>query len=365
MRRMADPYPVPALKYQAIMVLTRRCPLRCAHCIVDAGPEHPEVMDEDLALAAVQGLGRYPQLKQVVFTGGEPFQHVDMLGTLLASAGKWGLETNIVTSAFWASTPRRAREMLDRLPPVTALTFSADRYHLDFISLRHVRNGAQAALERGIRVGAFLCVQGEDDPFLKEFSRAMGERLMGHMRLQTQSLHGAGRARLSSGLLDKIARVPLADVPDKRCTLPAAPAILPDGRMMACCGDTVSDPHRWGALTYGSLKETPVERMLDKVDRHYLVHALRLFGPKRLAIIAQQAAGAGLFDREFERDNICDLCREITQNPRVWPYLRAYLEDPAHRAELDLLRMLQFGETSNTGHWQQSAGQQQVAEHEP
>ena len=72
------------------LFLTRRCPLRCAHCIVSADPSYDDP-DEESVLRIVRSIAADRRLKHVSITGGEPFLRLDLLGrclSILRAAGK-------------------------------------------------------------------------------------------------------------------------------------------------------------------------------------------------------------------------------------------------------------------------------------
>lgn len=329
-----------------IVNVTRKCPLTCQHCTVAASPHRSEEFAEDDLLQLVEALGRDPDVRLVVLSGGEPFLKLARLQRLIERATDNRLLVDVVTSAHWADSAGRAAETLDRLPSFTNLSISADRWHLPFVPLENIRNAALAALDRGIAVGIFMVDDG-DDAFRASFDDAMGTELLTRVSLMVDPLRLAGRALESETLRNSVAMVPFAELPEESCQMPATPAIHEDGRVMACCGDTISDPDRWPALTHGVLSETPIGEILDRAGRNPLVHALRLLGPRRLAGMVQQRAGVELFDGRYQRNNPCDICRAVTTDERAKTHLDALLADPEILASLQLHRLLEFGESGD------------------
>ncbi len=234
--------------------------------------------------------------------------------------------------------------MLQDLPPIANLSLSADQYHLEFVPLDQVKWAAQAALSLGIEVGAFVCLESEEDPFLTLFRKRMGKHLCDRIRIITQYVHLSGRAARSAQIRPRVKRVTLDDLPSLGCSTASAPAIFPDGKMMACCGDTVSDPHNWKALMLGDLNRDSLAQLLDRGDRNCLIQALRLVGPSELARIAEEELGVDGFGRLYERDSICDVCRDVSTNPEVASALQAYLQRSAVAGEMSLARFMRFGE---------------------
>src|SRR5262245_19988434 len=135
--------------------LTLACPLRCAHCIVDAAPElGSTTMPVDVASHYAEQM---PELAAhgitgISFTGGEPTVARRPLRILADAAAAAGIECGIVTAAPWARTPTLARRTVNDLASIAAWDLSMDRYHEDFVSLDMIRNAYDALFESRRRV---------------------------------------------------------------------------------------------------------------------------------------------------------------------------------------------------------------------
>ncbi|MFP3945033.1 MAG: hypothetical protein ACLFWF_14140, partial [Alphaproteobacteria bacterium] len=282
----------------------------------------------------------------VVLSGGEPFLKRERLAAVLEALHANGLKAGITTSASWAPTEARARQMLESLKyeVISELAFSADRHHLPFLSLEHVKNGINAALSLGIAVNAFICLDGEKDDFLDRFRAEMGPEIMERIGVRLANTHVAGRAARRREFEAIRRPVPFEDLPDQVCNSPAAPAITPEGRLMACCGDNMADAENWPALQLGDVRQDDYGAMLDDADRDLLIQALRVFGPKHLAGIAIEAGA--LRPPEADSRNICDICRRGVTNEQALAAIRDWLRDPDVQAEISVRRFLMYEELS-------------------
>lgn len=327
-----------------IVQVTAQCPLECAHCIVESSPTRTEQLSTEALTRLIEDIGRDGRTDLVVFSGGEPFLSRTRLITALNTVAAAGLKAGIVTSGSWATTQDRARSVLGSLPlgPLADLAFSADRHHEPFLDMAHVRRGIDAALERDVPVSAFICVDGPQDDFLDRFQALLGAERLARIRLRVTRTHRAGRARTQPGLASLEEQVPLDALPDAPCMAPAAPSVCPDGRVMACCGDTVSDPDAWSALTLGQLARDGYGAMLDRADDSLLIQALRVYGPKYLAQIAE-GAGA-LKNVRADRNNICDICRTAVTDPKALEVIMEHLQRPDSRDDIMVHRTLMYGE---------------------
>lgn len=119
-----------------------------------------------------------------------------------------------------------------------------------------------------------------------------------------------------------------------------------DGSVMACCGDTISDSHNWSALKLGDLKEEDLTTILTRAEDNLLIHALRLWGPKQLAMIAMRELGFNVFNDLYETHNICHICRAVVTNEEIVEALKEYLHKPEIKEQIILGRLLKFGEGS-------------------
>jgi hypothetical protein len=112
-----------------IQVAGTLCNLSCTHCFVSCGPgdlHHPLMSREEVARAVAEGLGL--GVKEIYFTGGEPFMHPEMLeilGDTLPHA-PCTLLTN--GTLFTRSRLTAMREMSDDARYALELRVSLDGY---------------------------------------------------------------------------------------------------------------------------------------------------------------------------------------------------------------------------------------------
>ena len=134
--------------------LTLACPLKCGHCIVDAGPEkgHTTMPVEIAELYAGQMADLWEHGIQVVsFTGGEALLALRQLKILSEAATAVGMRCGVVTAAHWARTPAAAAKTIQELPGIGVWDISIDSYHEPFVPFDNVRRAYEAAIEHGRR----------------------------------------------------------------------------------------------------------------------------------------------------------------------------------------------------------------------
>ncbi len=342
--------PLEAAFGQAIVLfVTLGCPLACAHCSSDSGPGRREEFPLDQLPRVIAELAATDGTERLVLTGGEPFLDLGRLRRIIDLAKHHGLEVEIVTGGYWARDAARAGQVLDGLPWFDCLTLSADRHHLPFVALSQLRDAAAAAADRGIGLRGFITLDGEADDFLDRVTAALGPALTGRMALRIIRLHLSGRARQDAALQAAARLLPFDRLPQGACSGPSSPALREDGRVMACCGDCMSAPEAWPALTLGDWHQEDLPTILERAAVNPLVQALRILGPVALGRRALGKAGRPLPPGRFERDNICAACRVVTCEPEVRAAVEAWLADPEVQAALALERALKFAEPPRVG----------------
>lgn len=141
------------------LILNDRCPLRCAHCSAGYSENHlgsALVMDEASVQRVIAALD--PAVYQmVVLAGGEPALVPDLVSAAVEACRKIGIWSALTTGPYWGSTPESANRFLDRISTPDFLILSFDKYHLNFIEVKHYKNAADAAIARNIRVALNVC----------------------------------------------------------------------------------------------------------------------------------------------------------------------------------------------------------------
>ncbi|TGY90614.1 radical SAM protein [Marinicauda algicola] len=331
-----------------IVQVTATCPLACAHCIVSSSPERREELDTPALLGLIGEIAASGRTAMVVLSGGEPFLKLDRLAAALERIAELGMSAGVVTSAHWAVSKARAGEILDRLPRAALADFciSADRHHLEFMSLEPVRHALEAARDRGIASSLFVCLDSDRDDFLQTLHGALGAELMERVRVRVTPTHRSGRGARHRALAGVGEPARFEDLPDEPCHGPATPAVTPTGEVMACCGDTMSDPQNWPALRLGRTGEPGFAQHVEQADSDPLLQALRLRGPKHLARLAVDAGVLEPAGKRFDRRNICEVCRWVMSEPDAVAAVRDALSAPGCAEALQAERLLAFGEVT-------------------
>ncbi|MFX0151507.1 MAG: radical SAM/SPASM domain-containing protein [Candidatus Hodarchaeota archaeon] len=134
-------------------LLTFKCTAACQHCSYKAGPDKTGYITKDDIKRYLTELSDTQSLHSITIHGGEPFIYFDQLKFVLEKAKELNIsQRGVITNSFWAKTEEIALKKLIQLKDagLTRITFSADGFHQEFVSLLNVKNAIQSAVEIGI-----------------------------------------------------------------------------------------------------------------------------------------------------------------------------------------------------------------------
>jgi hypothetical protein len=321
--------------------LTKRCPLKCRHCAVDAPAGMLAAADPVHLRRWVAGVSKAGPVEWLSVSGGEPFAAMTELAALLEAATEHGLSTQVATSGYWAGSARAARDTLLNIPAISFLIVSTDEFHEEFVPLPTVVRAIEAGLALAGHVGVQITIGPDHDAFMKRLHDRMGAEFLRQVDIIEVPLRWSGRAR-STG----VAQAPARDtrLPEGYCLMLGAPVIREDGALVACCHSEVVQGREQTALCLGNLKERTLAAYMARVDSDVYLQTLRVYGPQA---IAREATGQNWRwrPRRYEAENICDLCRDLAANPQVIEGFRSLHDTPQYRRELALMRLVRYGET--------------------
>ncbi|MGY6528823.1 MAG: radical SAM protein [Cyanobacterium sp.] len=331
--------------HQALGILvTMKCPLECAHCGIESSPRREEVLDQELIVSRLREIGKQGKIKQLIITGGEPFAVRPLLHSILEVALEYDIYTYVQSSGFWASSKERAIATLTPLPRITHLGISADEYHESFVPLQYVKNAVEAALECGMLPEISLRVWDMDnDPFLQHFYNVIGQDLLEQVYIDFEKIIPLGRGTQFLSV-EQIQKNKIDHFPEGACNLAHHASVDCDGKVLACCNTRMA--RKYPALQLGDLNEKSFTQMTNEAEENYLLQAIRVWGPKRLAeIVIKHGMGDRLKD-VYEKDSICLLCTDLLSKPEIVELLTEVLNTPEVKEELILSRLLRYGEIS-------------------
>ncbi len=284
------------------VLLTLRCPARCAHCGTQSSPERREGIAPELAARAVEEAARLGL--PVVLSGGEPVLRFPLVLDLARRASRLGVGVAVYTSGYWARSPAQADAVVKRLGEagVNTLLLSTDVHHLSFVPARAVEFAARAALAAGMHCEIAVPSPNDAAPESAELA-ARFRRLPGAL-IKTHPLSDAGRA---AALPPEAFSRRIYDHP---CATVGQLALTPDGFLYVCCGAAMHFGHD-SVLCAGNLAESSLADALARWAAIPLVGDLQRFGPLRAGGLEGQRNARFSLELKSAYSDLCAECREV------------------------------------------------------
>lgn len=219
----------------ALLFITDRCPVGCAHCSVDSRGDSPTISDWRLFGEILDWLCADPGFDVVGISGGEPFverRGLSLASRRLAEAGKRQV---VYTSGVWArraTTPAWIGEVLRRC---CCVYLSTDAFHARTVSDADYIRAARAVAAAGPWIVVQVVDVGEMPARAEQLlRRAFGTRWeeRAEVRPVPPLSHGRG-----ASVFDRHAGRPGRDFGP--CPQLASPMVRYDGRVTACCNESV------------------------------------------------------------------------------------------------------------------------------
>lgn len=310
--------------------LTLACPLKCAHCIVEAGPglRHTTMPVDVARHYASQMPDLYEHgIRLVSFTGGEPLLAREQLEILSTAASAAGMTCGVVTAAHWAVSEQVATRVLDGLPGIQIWDISIDAYHEPYVGIERVRTAYHAAKAHGreaVLRFAHHEPMTERDRELKAFMLSFAEE----SEISAQKIRSVGRA----------SDLPILNATDdstfaKPC-LTKGLVIRYDGSMAPCCISLVEE--RRHPFQFGDARSRPLTEIHADYMAHPLLQMLRVlgFGP-----VMQWLEESGVSRESLGPmpEDVCDFCPKIVTNPQWAEYLAQRAASPENRLKVGIL----------------------------
>jgi len=129
------------------LTLSYECNLRCAHCIVSAGPKEKGTINHDVAVKILDQ-AQSNGIKHVLLYGGEPFLQKGLMFDIAEQALIKRFNVYINSNGSWGESRESARDNLRGLQELTmkykksriGISLSVDQYHQPQIPINSIAN---------------------------------------------------------------------------------------------------------------------------------------------------------------------------------------------------------------------------------
>lgn len=253
------------------IMLTRKCTAACDSCCFECSPES----DEELSIGAIKHFlnttADDETLSTIAFTGGEPFLRFEELCDLIAFVNEdLHKQVSVVTNCFWASSLRRATEVVAQLKHLglSHISFSCDHYHAKYVPITYVRNALDACHEVGIPIALCSIVQvGES---IDDLIADLGDSFYRTM-YEVDYCLPAGRAKKA---FSDTSFQRTCDPANMKCIFDGSASIGSNGKVYPCCSQTIMD----SCIDVGHYKYDSYSTIVGNVENNGLLHLIRYVG---------------------------------------------------------------------------------------
>ena len=281
------------------ILLTSKCNLTCRHCCNDSHPSNTGIVRFEEAARLVDEARHLPSVREIGFSGGEPFLVMPLLLRLVQHAAGFGLTSSVTSNGYWARSSRAARLLIDlKDAGLRALNLSTSVFHQAFVDLGTVVSAARLACEAGLAVSinivatSTLQVETVRDSF-RDLGEAIEFVVMPCLptgRAATEVTHEEFAVERSFGNCRDHFRKLAVDI---------------DGDVYPCCS-----PGGFTApLRLGNIGQAPLDVLWRKSESNELLAILEAVGPGFFLPFLQRSALGPTLPERF-RDQ-CHLCHAM------------------------------------------------------
>ncbi len=151
--------------------ITNKCNAKCKFCGVSACNSNTieHSLEKEVLEKICKEVIEINNIKNIVFTGGEPFLYFDRIKSIIPLLKKAKKNIGIVTNGFIFENIQTAEKMLNgiRNSGLNFMYISTDQYHLEYIDLNTIKNAILICKEIGIDVTLKIGIQRLDTTYVK------------------------------------------------------------------------------------------------------------------------------------------------------------------------------------------------------
>lgn len=304
--------------YNSIAIsLTNRCNAKCKIC----GASACNTSLEEKCLGAQDlekicgGLKELPQIGNVVFSGGEPMIHFELIKKYIPTLKKMGKCVGCVTNGFIFREKSKAESMLDEMRPYCFdfLHISTDQYHLQYIDLNTIRNAIEVCKKRGISLTIKIGISKTDQTHFQIIEEL--ENAAYGASFQFYPMMPIGRAKTMSS--ENFNLTPIKDM-DLRCTHDTTLLVDENGDVYPCCFFA-----RPKCMHLGNIREKGLQGIVKGARANPCFKELYLKG---FSGCVNELMKHQVMKETDGYVNVCHLCNAIFMDPQYEGILNNYFK---------------------------------------
>ncbi|MGI6648800.1 MAG: radical SAM protein [Bacillota bacterium] len=325
--------------------VTDLCPLQCAHCLVSAG-DHSRSRSSlsrevALAIAAKMQELRERGVRRISLTGGEPTLVAETLQMLSEAAFKNGLETTVVTSAFFAESNEESYRLIKSFPYISAWHISSDVYHQAQVPRSCIVNAAEAAVRLGKKATVRMTVAKPIATTDTDLYNWLQNNLPEEAEIVVQPVIKTGRAE------DLNPEIIKATVPGWPC-ITSGMAVRTDGSVSPCCAGLIADKNGH-PFRYENVITAGITKVYDDWCQDPLLQLIQAVGfAPLLGWIKEKLPNHPVLEAVPEHP--CECCLALWRVPEAVKLVKSKIENPAIKTKINTLYNTVFESVSPVGY---------------
>ncbi|MEU9272129.1 radical SAM protein [Streptomyces sp. NPDC048251] len=313
----------------ALVSLTERCPLSCAHCST-AATRRGRDLDSAALLGFLRTFTPADRPDVLMLTGGEPLLRPGLVIEAAVAARARGTRTAVLSGAFFADGGSLPPTVCEVARAVDHFSLSLDAFHERQVPRRNVFDVLDALLGTGVAVSLHLLADGPADPYPDEVGAQVRRRFGTDVPMLVGQVRPVGRG----GTLRPLPRPPAGPDPwaAAPCDMAAWPVVTTDGTVTACCNQDVADRRvRPGHLGLGDIRTTTWQTVRERAQASPMLRMIRTVGPVHIATRAGLPAGG--YCATCHRLDGSDAARDWTDRAGTGPAGELLQSAAVHRGE--------------------------------
>lgn len=219
--------------YSALsIIMTQRCNAACEICCEECSPQKSATLTAGEIHTAIRQAAETDGIREICFTGGEPFLVPELLFEGLECAAGYGLKTSVYTNGFWGADESRARTWAKRMKDagVRKVSYSSDAWHQKYVPFSSLGTAMRSTREAGME-NELSVMETRSSGNWKRAKEMIPEELAGAKAFVHPALP-AGRACEAMGEADTMKLFS----PDRMgCIFDGMAALGFDGYYYLCC----------------------------------------------------------------------------------------------------------------------------------
>lgn len=309
------------------IVMTDKCSASCDVCCFACSPGGKHTLSNALMKDAIRQASEMKEIQAVGFTGGEPFMVYDQLVECCAYAKSQGLKITVNTNGFWGCNEKRAYKQLCELKEagVELLSFSADRYHQQYVPIEDLRTAMRLTYDVGMGVDISIMESASSDDIV-----CMTEALRPEIYKSSIENHPILPVGKAMETMEKKDFIYYFETEEAMCTFFGMVQLNFDGNYYMCCSQFCREIPQ---INLGNAKEVKLADLEQKVSSDDYLYVMLRRGFTWYVNLARELG--------YEIPNYlcspCHCCYFVFRNEKLMKEIKNYVEEEAGRLRVQHL----------------------------